>query len=128
MGLVFWVIWSALMVSIVIYQCFLGGGLPQGENSQTPMSSVFWILAIAFATTASFLRWILIPKCKSARQQLVCFIIGMSLSEAIEFYGLFLVGRAYPQTQMTFFLLSVICAAQFAPLFVRKEVEQTVGN
>src|ERR1035438_250768 len=105
---VLWVIWFSMVVSIAIYQVELGGGILPGRDAvqqgfQFPMPLVFAQLCIAAAV-----RWILIPRAKESRKLLVLLIIGLALSEAPEFNGIFLVPKTMPETKMAIFYLSLL--------------------
>jgi hypothetical protein len=115
----FWTIWLAILVSIMIYPFFLGGGLPHGQDSDRPVSIVLWIVAIGSLAVASFLRWIYIPRQQVGRLLMIPFIVGLACSEAVEFYGIFLVGPDHPTTQMTFLILSILGTIQFVPTFLK---------
>lgn len=118
-ALVFWVIWASLLGGVVMYPFMLGDGLPSGPNSEAPISPVIWILGAGSFLVAAFIRWIVLPRIKSLQSQLPPFVIGIAVGEAIVFYGLFLVGPEYPQTQLAFFVISFLAVAQFIPVFTR---------
>ncbi len=120
MNVAFWVCWVAIFSSLFIYQFFLGRGIPQGENASEPINTAFYGVCFGSILIATFIRWILIPKVKVIRQALVLFIIGIALSESVVFYEIFLIGPNYPETQMIFFILSVMSTFQFIPTFLNK--------
>ena len=126
---VLWVIWFSMVVSIAIYQVELGGGILPGRDAvqqgfQFPMPLVFAQLCIAAAV-----RWILIPRAKESRKLLVLLIIGLALSEAPEFNGIFLVPKTMPETKMAIFYLSLLSALQFIPFYAgRIGVPPAEGN
>jgi F0F1-type ATP synthase membrane subunit c/vacuolar-type H+-ATPase subunit K len=106
---------------VCIYQFALGHGIPQGQN-QDPMSlGIPEIIAIANLSVALFIRWILIPRTRQRKQLLVLMIVGLALSEAVEFFGLFLIPAGQPETKLLFWMLSLLSCLQFAPLYARAE-------
>ena len=46
-------------------------------------------------------------------------IIGLALSEAVEFYGIFLIPRDQPDTKLALFMLPLLSMAQFVPTYAR---------
>jgi antibiotic biosynthesis monooxygenase (ABM) superfamily enzyme len=71
---VLWVIWFSMVVSTVIYQVELGGGILSGKNAvqqglQFPMPIVFTQLCIA-----TVIRWIFVPRATESRKLLVLLI------------------------------------------------------
>ncbi len=101
--LVLWTIWFAIVCSIVMYQFKLGHGILTGSDARPASQNPAMLLAVGQIVVASLLRWILMPKMKDARQQLILMIIGLSLSEAVGFYSIFLFGPDMPSTKMTLF-------------------------
>ncbi len=118
MVIVFWTIWVTLMTSFFIYQIFLGKGFPEGKDAAEPLNIAYHILCFGTVIGATFVRWIVLPKVKMIQQALVCFIVGMSLSEAVVFYEIFLIGPDYPESQMAYFILSFMSAFQFIPIYL----------
>lgn len=119
--IVLWMIWAALTGSVCIYQFALGHGIPLGQN-QGPMSlGMPESISIANLSVAFFIRWVLIPRARERKQLLVLMILGLALSEAVEFYGLFLVPASQPETKLLFWILALLSCLQFAPLYARTE-------
>jgi len=118
--LVFWVIWIALFQSLFVYQYFLAGGLPSGEDKGNP-DIIFLVLSIGVIVAATVIRWFLIPKAKDIQKLLILMIVGLALAEGAQFYQIFLIGPDYPETQMSIFILSVLGVGQFAPFYVKKQ-------
>jgi len=115
--LVIWAIWSWMVVAIFACQIFLGGGVPTGRDAASSGVSPFVVLSITQIIAASAIRWLLVPKANSPGRILVLTIIGLGLSEAAEFYGLFLVAPGQPSTKLGLWLLSLASAIQFIPLY-----------
>lgn len=118
-ALVLWVVWFAMVTAIPIYQFALGGGWPSGTNARASGFSPVEILAVGQILAATVIRWLVLPKFTETSQQLVMMIIGLALSEAVEFYGIFLVPLEQPETKLALFILSLASVAQFAPIFAR---------
>lgn len=98
-------------------QWFLGGGIPEGENVEAPMSVVLWLMCFTPLILASVIRWLVIPKIQVAEQQLVAMIVGLALSEGPIFLSLFLIGSEYPQNQVAVLIVAVFSIIQFAPSY-----------
>jgi hypothetical protein len=119
--LVIWVIWTWLFAAIIVYQFVLGGGIPAGSAvAGVPMSFPL-LLAIGQVLLASAIRWLVVPRAQSAGQLLAVVIVGLALSEAVAFYGLFLVPADQPNVKLTLWMLSLLSALQFIPLYAKSE-------
>lgn len=114
---VFWAIWAALFVALFAYQFALGGGVPRGSNESEVGFSLPVVLAVVQVAFAAVIRWFLIPKKKTPGQLLVLMIFGLALSEAVEFYGLFLVPSDQPGTKLTLWILALVSEFQFMPVY-----------
>lgn len=109
--------------AIFAYQFALGGGLPEGEDSEEPLNMVFPLLVYGHILIATCIRWLFIPKAKTILMLLILFIIGICLSEFAEFVGIFLIPIEYPETKLTIFILSVLSTFQFIPTYVKRVLE-----
>ncbi len=118
-ALVLWIVWLALTTSIPIYQLVLGKGLPQGANAPGTGFGPVVVMAVGQILVAAVLRWLVLPRVGRAPQMLVVMIVGLVLSEAVEFYGLFLISPDQPETKLSLFLLSLLSCVQFAPIYAR---------
>ncbi|HXA79947.1 MAG TPA: hypothetical protein VNV14_01655 [Opitutaceae bacterium] len=118
--LVLWVIWFALVSSIVFYQFMLGHGLLTGIDAQPASHNPIMLFAVGQIAVASLLRWLLLPKARVFHRQLIVMVIGLALSESVEIYGIFLFGPDMPSTKMTLFVVSLLSALQFAPVFAKQ--------
>jgi len=123
-ALVLWVIWFAMLSAVFFYQFGIGRGLPHGSNLPSAAAPPAVYLAIAQVAVASLIRWLVIPRAKEIPKILVLMIIGLALSEAVEFFGLFLVPRDQPETKLSLWILSILSIAQFAPVYANR----TDGN
>jgi len=118
-ALVLWVIWASLFVSIFIYQFALGGGIPTGSDSAASgVNPMVWV-ALGQLIAASAVRWLLLPKAEAAGKKLILMIIGLSLSEGVEFYGLFLIHPDQPSTKLALWVLSLLSVFQFIPVYAK---------
>ena len=115
--LVIWVIWFSMFVAVFIYQFALGGGIPVGDNAHEQKLDVAVIISAAMLLAALPIRWLLIPRANAAGKILVLMIIGLALSEAVEFQGLFLVSADQPGTKRMLWILSLASIVQFAPIY-----------
>lgn len=116
-AIIAWIIWFSILQGAFVMQWFLGGGIPEGENIDVPMSVGLWVLCFAPLILATVIRWMVIPKIQAAQQQLVAMIVGLSLSEGPIFLSLFLIGSDYPQNQIAVLIVAVFSIIQFAPSY-----------
>ncbi len=122
---VLWILWIAILMSLFLYQFKLGHGLPKGHDArpvfQNPMiwPCVFTLLA------AAIIRWRFIPKATDLRRLLVLLVIGLALSEAVTFFGIFLFQADMPETKTGLFVLSVLSVLQFMPLYAKAPAAET---
>lgn len=119
-SIILWLIWLAIFLSLFLYQFLLGGGIPSGKNETEPPVVFMWIIGSEILI-ASFIRWVLIPKQVDNIKLLRLMIIGLALSESVQFIQIFVIGKNYPETQLSVFALSVFSVAQFIPLYAKKE-------
>lgn len=120
MRIFFWFSWLAIFSSLFIYQFFLGKGIPRGEDAAEALNAAYYAICFGSILISIFIRWILIPKIKSISLIMILFFVGISFSESVVFYEIFLIGPKYPETQMIFFILSVMSTFQFIPTFLEK--------
>jgi len=115
-ALVAWIVWFAMFQAAFIYPFFLGNGFPRGPNAETPMGPALWLLCLIPIVVATAVRWLLIPKLRDPKRQLVAMIIGLALSEAPILLSIFLM-TDYPQNQIAVLMLAVVSLIQFAPSY-----------
>jgi hypothetical protein len=120
--LVFWIIWFAILQGLVVIQFFVGGGIPKGADQGDP-PVMFLAIAGGLALVALTIRFVAIPKIKSVPKMLPAMIIGLALSEAIGFVGMFLVGPEFPMTRLSLFVLSLCCIVSLAPIYAKPRKE-----
>lgn len=121
-AIMLWTIWFSLVGAIVYYQFKFGGGWLSGKDTglavPLPVSSV----TIGSLVAAAVIRWLFIPRTKDIRRLLILMVVGLALSEAVAFYSIFLFGRDLPETKMEFFILSLLSAFQFIPIYAKDPV------
>ncbi|MGL4399632.1 MAG: hypothetical protein ACRCXD_07165 [Luteolibacter sp.] len=117
--LIFWIVWFAILQGLVLIQFFVGGGIPKGVDQGDP-PTLFLVIAGVLALAALTIRFTVIPKIKTAPKLLPAMIIGLALSEAVGFVGIFLVGKEFPTTRLGLFVLALCCIASLAPVYVKK--------
>ena len=129
-ALIMWIVWFSVLQGAFIVQWFLGKGIPEGENIETPMSVMLWALCFAPLVIATIIRWKILPKLKQAQQQLVAMLVGLALSEGPIFFSLFLIGSDYPQNQIAVLIVAVFSILQFAPSYATPgyELEDRAGS
>lgn len=103
-------------------QFFVGGGIPQGEDQGNP-PAVFLAVAGSLALAAMTIRFVAIPKIKTVPKMLPAMIIGLALSEAVGFVGMFAVGKEFPMTRLSLFALALCCIVSLAPVYVKPREE-----
>jgi peptidoglycan/LPS O-acetylase OafA/YrhL len=116
---VFWIIWFAILQGLVLIQFFVGGGIPKGADQGDP-PAVILMIAGGLALAALAVRFTVIPKIKTLSKLLVAMVIGLALSEAVGFVGIFLVGKEFPTTRLSLFVLALCCIVSHAPVYAKK--------
>lgn len=118
-ALVFWILWFAILQGLVVIQFFVGGGIPTGEDQGNPP---VWAVAVAtvLALAALAIRFTLIPQIKTVSKMLPAMIVGLALSEAVGFVGMFGVGREFPKTQLVMLVVAVSCIVCLAPVYAKE--------
>ncbi len=116
--LVFWIIWFAILQGLVLIQFFVGGGIPKGEDLGDP-PALFVAIAGGLALGALVVRFVVIPKIKSVPKMLPAMIIGLALAEAVGLVGMFLIGKEFPTTRLSLFVLSLSCIVSLAPIYAK---------
>lgn len=107
--MVFWILWFAFQSGIFVIYYFLGGSAPARASG----GSSLWLLgAIPFALSF-IVRWLVLTRINTAWVALPIFIIGIALSEASCFLGLFI----FPAHKMELFLMSAFGIFQYLPWF-----------
>jgi len=77
------------------------------------------IMAVCQIFIATAIRWLFIPRAKAVGQVLLLMILGLALSEGVEFYGIFLVRADQPSTKLGMWVLAILSGLQFIPLYAK---------
>lgn len=112
-----WVIWFTQLQAAFFFQFFLGGGVPQGSNADTPMGLWLWAICLVPLVLATGVRWWVLPKIKPPAKQLVAMVVGLALAEVVVLLSIFLVAPDYPQYQIAILMVAVVAIIQFAPSY-----------
>lgn len=126
-AIAFWLIWFAMFSALFMYQFFLAFGIPSGKNVSEPPVIFMWIIGVS-VLVASVIRWVIIPRQKNFQNLLHLMIVGLALSESIQFIQIFIVGKNYPETQLTFFAISILSVEQFIPFYANAKTLQNKQN
>jgi hypothetical protein len=116
-ALVMWILWFLFLQAALAIHFVIGGGFPQGENVPQAMEPWFGWAAALPLVGATLLRWLLIPRCQSQKQQFVLMVVGMALSALAILIALVLMGDDYPQNQVLVLAATVLALIQFAPSY-----------
>ena len=111
---VWWVLWAAFQAGIFVIYHFLGGSAAQ-PPSPSP-DSPLWLAGLAPFVISTIIRWVVLPRARSAQVALPLFIVGIAMAEAVCFLGLFI----FPAHRQELFALSVLGIFQFIPYFARR--------
>ena len=118
---IWWTIWTALFVTLFIYQHFLGAGFIFGPDPAGPLPAFPVVSCVILFLVSSIARWLILPRVKHLFFRFHVFIVGLAMAECIVLFEIFLVDPEFAATRMTLFLLGVVAVAQFIPLFVGRE-------
>jgi hypothetical protein len=110
---VWWIIWFAILSSVVAIYTLLGQAIPPPDTATTVQALRY--LPVLLVMLSAIIRWLLLPRFTQAIKALPIFIVGLSLAEGSGIIGLFLV----PELKETYFVLSLIGVFQYVPLFAK---------
>lgn len=114
--IVFWIIWFAIFNGLFILQFVVAGGFPSGSNAgEVPVWSV--AVPAGLLVVAVAIRFLVIPRISDINSLLVAMVVGLALSEGIGIMGMFAVGKAFPETRMALFIVSVCAVVMYAPIY-----------
>lgn len=119
---VWWVLWAAMQAGVFVFYYVLGGSV--GPAGAQAADSPLWRAACVPFGVSVVIRWLLLPRVRSAAAALPLFVVGVGLAEACCFLGLFI----FPQHKQDLFLVSVLGIAQFVPVFARRYCNQDQAN
>jgi len=117
--LVYWTLWGAILSGMMILQYIIGGGIPSGNDAQNPPNGVFAICIFLIAIS-TIIRWIFIPKAQNRGKLLVFMIVGLAMADGVQIFQLVLIGPEFPQKQLTVFVLAMLGALQFVPIYAKR--------
>ena len=83
--LIWWVLWAAFQIGIVIIYNFLGHAHHSSPEELKP-----WQLGLLPALISGAIRWSLLPVFKDATKALPFFIVGIAMAEMSCFLGIFI--------------------------------------
>jgi hypothetical protein len=115
--IVWWVLWAAFQIGILIIYQFLGSST--GSTSSVPADSLIWLAGLGPVVVSTIVRWRILPRVRNAQGALPLFIMGMALAEATCFLGLFI----FPAHKQALFALSALGIFQYIPFFARRYFE-----
>lgn len=121
--IVFWILWFALLSSIVMIQVLIGHGIPQG-NDQGEAPIQFLGIAAGAACVSLAIRFLVLPRIKNLHQKLPAMLVGLAMAEAVNMFSLFLIGDKFPHTQLVLFITSLSCALCYVPIYAAKQAEE----
>lgn len=119
--LIWWVIWAGIVSALLAIYFVLGraASLPAAAATIDPDSVI--LLGLGPFLISFALRWVVMPRLRTAQQALVVFVIGLALAESCGFIGVFLGG----DLREPLFALGFIGVLQWVPVFVRQFVPAT---
>lgn len=115
---VYWLIWTSSLISILVLQLVVGGGIPTGENQYPPPKGIL-SLCIAVISLATVIRWLAIPRFHQDARMLFAFVVGLACAESAAIFNLFLIAEELPETKLSVLILALLAIAQFAPVFLK---------
>lgn len=110
---VWWILWAAVLVGLVIVYVALG----RGPVKPAPPADVLKNLAgIVPLFVSIVIRWLVLPRYTDLARALPIYLAGLALAEACGILGIFL-GHQYRDD---LFVLGVLGVAQYVPLFAKR--------
>jgi hypothetical protein len=102
------------MNGIFMIYHFLGSNAAKPQMDTTDSSA--WMAAIVPVALSIVIRWLVIPRTKSAQAALPLFVMGIAFAEASCLLGIFV----FPAHKQDLFTLSALGIFQFVPFFARR--------
>jgi hypothetical protein len=113
--IVCWTLWAAFMVCPFFYYKFLNSG----HTNLGGDDSFLWLISLVPLSLSILLRWVVLGMRPWPMQaMLAIMVMGIALSEALCFFGLFL----FPAHKQELFVLSFLGMGQFMPVYARRSV------
>jgi hypothetical protein len=111
---VWWMVWSAFQVGVLVYPHFLAVGTRQPQAGAA--DSLPWLICLVPLTISTLLRWTILPRIQNPQVAVQLFIVGIAMSESVCFLGLY----RFPVYQKVLFMWSVLGIFQFMPYFATR--------
>jgi hypothetical protein len=115
---VWWVLWGAFQVGIVIIFHSLSVTIQQSQTQL--VSSSAWLAGFAPLMVSIVIRWLVLPRIENAQSALTVFIVGIATAESTCFLGLYI----FPVHKQELFIASVLGIFQFIPYFAGRYFPQ----
>lgn len=110
---VWWIIWTALLVSLCATTWALGQIRP---GSSAPNANPFVnLIGLVPLFISIIIRWLVVPRAKQLAQVFALFVVGLALAEGSGILGAALGGPYRDEL----FVLGALGIAQFMPFFAR---------
>jgi hypothetical protein len=112
-AMVWWIIWGAILVGLIVIYYFLGRGPPApAAPGANPFVGLVGFVPLFVSIV---IRWLVLPRSAGPGAAFGMFIVGLALAESCGILGIFL-GGPYRED---LFVLGVLGVTQYAPLFAR---------
>lgn len=109
--IVWWIIWSALLIGVVVIYYFLGRG-PQPPPVSNPFPHLVGLVPLFISV---LLRWLALPKQRDPMKAYILLVIGTAMAEGCAILGIFLGGPFRDEL----FTLGALGIVQWMPLYAR---------
>jgi hypothetical protein len=116
--LVWWIIWAADLVGLLLIYGLLvqGKPLPAAAPGANPLAQLVGFVPLFVSIV---IRWLVLPRTTDPGRAFVVFIFGAALAEGCGILGIFL-GGPYRDS---LFVLGALGVTQYVPLYARKLFE-----
>jgi hypothetical protein len=111
--IVMWVLWGAFASALVMYRQMLVGKTANTHSLTAPDSPLGWVLYLIPIAVVMSVRWLVIPRLRDPRLVMPPFIVGFAFTEALTFFGIFLL----PKQFCLFYFTSWFLILQLMPLW-----------